>query len=77
MHRIILILSVAVFIYGCNSSGSEKKVTVNTADTNLTVTPATSIATDTDDHNRGMVSEVALDSPVGPQDPTDTIGRNQ
>ncbi|MDB5252431.1 MAG: hypothetical protein JWP27_1600, partial [Flaviaesturariibacter sp.] len=27
---------------------------------------------DTDDHNRGSVSEIALDSPIGPHDLSDT-----
>ena len=68
---------MATLAFACNGSGGEKEVTVNTTDTNLTMTPVTPLAVDTDDHNRGAVSEVALDSPVGPQDPKDTIGRNQ
>ena len=76
MRSIIPILLIAVFSAGCNASGGEKEVTINTTDTNLTATPVTPIAVDTDDHNRGAMSDVTLDSPVGPQDPKDTIGRN-
>ena len=76
MRNLRLIVLIAAFITGCNSSAGEKEVTVNTADTNLTATPVTPVAVDTDDHNRGVVSEVALDSPVGPQDPKDTARRN-
>lgn len=72
MNKIILLLLVMLSIYGCNPSGNEKEVTINTADTNLPVPSGTYMTTDTDDHNKGVVSEVALDSPVGPHDPSDT-----
>ena len=77
MRKFFIYILVLIAATSCNSSAEEKKVTVNTVDSNLTVTPVTPIAVDTDDHNKAGMSEVALDSPVGPRNAADTIGQRQ
>lgn len=65
MKPIILLLGMLGFI-GCKNAARNQPV--NTVDTLTTTAPTIDKAVaDTNDHNVGVKSDIALDSPTGPK----------
>lgn len=68
--KLVLSIITVVLLTGCNSS-SNKSIPVDTTDTATEiVTDNNAVLVDTEDHNRGVTSTVALDSPVGAPPPS-------
>jgi hypothetical protein len=66
-----VIPAILIFVlYSCNNNVDHNS---SLHDTNVIVLPA---AVDTDDHNRGVSSSIALDSPGKTIQPKDTVVRN-
>lgn len=66
-----LIAAILIFIlYGCNNNADESS---SMHDTDVIILPP---AADTDDHNKGVSSSIALDSVGKTIQPKDTVIRN-
>jgi hypothetical protein len=71
-RRAICPILFSFVMTACSSNGNEKKAGISTADTSMPIPLDVVPPPDTDDHNKGSVSEVTLDSPIGPHNLNDT-----
>jgi hypothetical protein len=67
-------LILCFLLHSCAGKKEPSPGEINTIDSNTIPIPSYSnVPVDTDDHNRGTESEIALDSPLGPHDLSDTL----